>query len=257
MNEIEIFNNPEFGEVRTLVIDAQPWFVGRDVCAVFGDTNSSRSIGRIDDDDKRTIEITDNKGRKQNAIFVNESGLYALLFAMQPQKANHDGVSDAYPIEIQERIDKLHKFKRWVTSEVLPSIRKTGGYKIKNADPLKEKRLEIMERNATARQAKVMLEFAKLGLSSESKELLASNAVEIMTGKRLLPLPTTEKTYSAGEVGKMLGISANMVGRIANANNLKTDEYGITVLDSAKNGKQIPTFRYNDAGIERLKEIIG
>ena len=131
-NEITIFENPEFGKVRTVIVDNEPWFVGRDICNVFGDKNSSRSLGRIDAEDKRIINILDLKNRSQTATFVNESGLYSLLFAMQPQKANHDGVSDAYPIEVQKRIEKLHKFKRWVTSEVLPSIRKTGKYEIKN-----------------------------------------------------------------------------------------------------------------------------
>lgn len=64
----------------------------------------------------------------QKPTVVNESGLYSILFSMQPQKANKHGVSDAYPIETQERIEKLKRFKRWVTHDVLPTIRKTGGY---------------------------------------------------------------------------------------------------------------------------------
>ncbi len=127
MNELQIFNF-DGNEVRTLTIDNEPYFIGKDVCKAFGDSNHNRSIGRVDDIDKRVEEITDSMGRKQKALFVNESGLYSLLFAMQPQKAHHDGVSDEYPIEIQERIDKLHRFKRWVTAEVLPAIRKHGAY---------------------------------------------------------------------------------------------------------------------------------
>lgn len=233
--------NWTFGEteVRTIERDGEPWWVLKDVCAVLEIKNHKEIPDRLESDEVGRFELPhpQNPEKSLEMVCINESGLYSVIL----------------------RSDKPQSkpFRKWVTSEVLPSIRKTGSYKIKNADPIKEKRLEIMEMNAKAKQAKVMLEFAKLGLSSESKELLASNAVEIMTGKRLLPLPTTEKTYSAGEVGKILGISANMVGRIANANNLKTDEYGITVLDAAKNGKQIPNFRYNDAGIERLKEIIG
>lgn len=117
-------------KVRGMVIDNTPWFVGKDICSLFGDKNHNRSIGRVDEMDKRCEEIRDSIGRRQKAMFVNESGLYALLFAMQPQKAHHDGVSDEYPIEIQNRIDKLHRFKRWVTSEVLPSLRRTGSYNI-------------------------------------------------------------------------------------------------------------------------------
>ena len=126
--EIKIFENAEFGSVRTANINGIPYFIGKDVCEMFGDKNHNRSLGRIDSEDKTKVDLIDNLGRKQSVIAVNESGLYALLFAMQPQKANNDGVSDAYPIEVQERIEKLHKFKRWVTSEVLPSIRKHGAY---------------------------------------------------------------------------------------------------------------------------------
>lgn len=128
MNELQVFQNEEFGRVRVVEIDSEPWFVGKDICEVFGDTNHNRSIGRIDSEDKRVMELVDSLGRTQSATYVNESGLYSLLFAMQPKKANKDEVSNAYPIETQERINKLKKFKRWVTSEVLPSIRKHGVY---------------------------------------------------------------------------------------------------------------------------------
>ena len=127
-NEIMLFKNEEFGEVRTLVIDGEPWFVGKDVCQMFGDSNHIRSLGRVDEIDKQKIELIDALNRKQSTTVINESGLYALLFAMQPQKAHNDGVSDEYPIEIQQRIDKLRSFKRWITAEVLPSLRKHGAY---------------------------------------------------------------------------------------------------------------------------------
>ncbi len=127
-NKIILFKNEEFGEVRTLNINGEPWFVGKDVCNLFGDKNHIRSLGRVDEFDKQKIELIDSMNRKQSATVINESGLYALLFAMQPQKAHNDGVSDEYPIEIQQRIDRLHKFKRWVTAEILPSLRKHGAY---------------------------------------------------------------------------------------------------------------------------------
>ena len=127
-NEIKIFENDEFGRIRTSVIDGEPWFVAADICKVFGDSNHNRTARRVDEVDKTTTEIVDNMGRRQSAVVVNESGLYAMLFSMQPQKANNHGVSDAYPIEVGDRIDKLRRFKRWVTHDILPTIRKTGGY---------------------------------------------------------------------------------------------------------------------------------
>ncbi|MCH5197081.1 MAG: hypothetical protein J1F28_10210, partial [Oscillospiraceae bacterium] len=123
-NGILLFQHEEFGGIRTLDIDGEQWFVGKDVCKVFGDSNHNRSLSRVDDEDKRTVDLTDSLGRKQTALAINESGLYALLFAMQPQKAHHKSGADEYPIEIRQRIEKLHRFKRWITAEVLPSIRK-------------------------------------------------------------------------------------------------------------------------------------
>ena len=127
-NGILLFQHEEFGGVRTLNIDGELWFVGKDVCKVFGDSNHNRSLGRIDDEDKRMVDLTDSLGRKQMATAINESGLYTLLFAICPQKAHHNGAPDEYPIEIQQRIEKLHRFKRWLTAGVLPSIRKHGAY---------------------------------------------------------------------------------------------------------------------------------
>lgn len=127
MNEIQIFNNEEFGKIRTTILDDDPWFVGKDICSVFGDTNFKRSLKRIDEEDKNILPIP-TEGGIQNMTCVNESGLYSLLFGMTPQRANKKGVSNASPPE--ERIKKLRRFKRWVTSEVLPEIRKTGTYGI-------------------------------------------------------------------------------------------------------------------------------
>lgn len=170
---IQIFDNPEFGEIRTTTINNEPWFVGKDVSVVFGDTNHSRTLSRIDEEDKSTISIIDSLGRKQNAIIVNESGLYAMLFAMQPQKANKkDGVSDAYPIETQERIAKLKKFKRWVTAEVLPTIRKTGGY-VNNEDAFISTYLPFADENTK------LLFRTTLHTINEQNRLIAKQQEEI------------------------------------------------------------------------------
>ncbi len=132
-------------------------------------------------------------------------------------------------------------------------------------DSSKAKRLEIQAMNAQARaksvqakQEQILLGYYKeMNLSPESVQLLCASAYKRMTGEEFpLALPKTEKTYSAGEVGEMLGVSANKIGRIANAHNLKTDEYGMTVLDTAPNGKQIPTFRYNQQGIDKLRNYL-
>ncbi len=121
MNKLSVFNSNEFGNVRVLKINNEPWFVGKDICIVFGDTNYRRSLSKIDDDEKGVSQI-DTPGGKQNMIVINESGLYSLLFTMEPRKANMD-------IDlVEERVKKLKRFKRWVTGEVLPAIRKHGVY---------------------------------------------------------------------------------------------------------------------------------
>ena len=124
MNNLQIFNNKEFGNVRAVIVNDLPWFVGKDVCEAFGDTNYRRSLLNINNSDSGISQI-DTPGVKQNMVIINESGLYSLLFQMQPQKAKGVSQNDAL---VNERIEKLHRFKHWVTHEVLPSIRKTGSY---------------------------------------------------------------------------------------------------------------------------------
>lgn len=108
MNDIQIFNNPEFGDIRTVVIDNEPWFVGKDVADILGYQNGSRDINRhVDEEDKRLTKMV-SQGQNRDITVINESGLYSLIFG--------------------SKLESAKKFKKWVTSEVLPSIRKTGTY---------------------------------------------------------------------------------------------------------------------------------
>ena len=126
-NSLILFEGTSFADVRIIQIHGQPWFVGKDVCTLFGDKNHNRSLSRVSDDDKQMVTL-DTKGGKQKMVAVNEAGLYTLLLGMYPQKANKDGLPYAYPQHIQERIEKMNQFRRWVTHEVLPSLRKRGTY---------------------------------------------------------------------------------------------------------------------------------
>lgn len=103
-----VFNHPEFGELRTVEIDGEPWFVGKDVAAALGYTNSRDAIATHVFADDKGVESIDTLGGRQKMTIINESGLYALVFG--------------------SRLKIAKDFKHWVTSEVLPSIRKTGGY---------------------------------------------------------------------------------------------------------------------------------
>lgn len=108
MNGLEIFQSEEFGQVRTISIDGEPWFVGKDVAKALGFTNPRDAIATHVFDDDKGVDSIDTLGGKQKMTVVNESGLYALIFG--------------------SRLESAKRFKHWVTSEVIPSIRKTGGY---------------------------------------------------------------------------------------------------------------------------------
>lgn len=121
MNQLTQFNY-QGQTIRTVTIDGEPWFVAKDVCELFGDTNYRRSVGRLDADEKGVSPL-DTPGGVQQVSIVSESGLYTLLWHMQPQL--REGMDrDQYDC----RVKALKDFKRWITHEVLPSIRKHGAY---------------------------------------------------------------------------------------------------------------------------------
>lgn len=108
MNEIQIFNNSDFGEVRVTTINNEPWFVGKDVTDILGYTNSSKALAdHVDDEDKLNNESLSSLGQR-GGWFINESGLYSLI--------------------LSSKMPAAKKFKHWVTAEVIPSVRKYGAY---------------------------------------------------------------------------------------------------------------------------------
>lgn len=123
---------------------------------------------------------------------------------------------------------------------------------------IQNKNAEARLKNAKVKEANFILEtLDKYGLATVSKELLVINALEVVLGENTLPRPKLEeKYYTATEIGKEIGVSANAIGKMSNKNNLKTSEYGIEVLDKSKySNKQVPTFRYNEKGRKKLIEL--
>ena len=110
MNELQVFNNAEFGSVRTTVIDGEPFFVGKDVAEILGYSNVRDAIIKHVDDEDKGVAKCDTLGGMQDLTIINESGLYSLI--------------------LRSQLPKARKFKRWVTSEVLPAIRRHGVYAI-------------------------------------------------------------------------------------------------------------------------------
>ena len=109
MNELQIFNSEEFGDIRTVQLNNEIYFVGKDVATALGYERAAKAIqDHVDMDDKDEVPIQDSIGRMQKTPVINESGLYALIFG--------------------SKLESAKRFKHWVTSEVLPAIRKTGSY---------------------------------------------------------------------------------------------------------------------------------
>jgi prophage antirepressor-like protein len=133
---MDLIRRFENNDVRIITEEnGDMWFVAKDVCDYFGDTDHKRSVSRIDEDEKALVPVVDTLGRRQQATAVNESGLYSLLFGFEPEQSRKDGGAPNAP-HITERISKIKAFKKWITSEVIPSIRKTGGYSVNKTPQL-------------------------------------------------------------------------------------------------------------------------
>lgn len=107
-NDTQVFNNDIFGQIRTKIIDGEPWFVGRDVAKALGYNNTRDTLKKRVSDEDKGVSVCYSLGGNQKMIVINESGLYSLILG--------------------STLDSAKDFKRWVTSEILPTIRKTGGY---------------------------------------------------------------------------------------------------------------------------------
>lgn len=170
MNELQVFKNQEFGSVRTLVINSEPWFVGKDVAEALGYKNTKDALAKhVDSEDKEilksqnaTLENIPNRG----VTVVNESGLYSLV--------------------LSSKLPSAKKFKRWVTSEVLPALRKTGQYQVK-------------ELSGSELMAKALIE-AQSVLAAKDKQ------IEEMKPKALFAdaVATSHTSILVGELAKIL-----------------------------------------------------
>ena len=145
MNEMQVFSNPDFGTIRTTEIEGEPWFVGKDVASVLGYTNPRKALADHVDADDKGVTKRDTLGGAQEMTVINESGLYALV--------------------LSSKLPGAKQFKRWVTSEVLPSIRKTGSYALPKDYPAalraladaEEAKLRLLAENQ--QQAQVIADF--------------------------------------------------------------------------------------------------
>lgn len=234
-NNIVAFKYEE-QQVRTIEKNGEPWFVGKDVADILGYSDTAQAVRKhIDNEDKGVVEMT-TPGGKQPVTIINESGLYSLI--------------------LSSKLPTAKKFKHWVTSEVLPSIRKTGEYKI---TPAQQNRLDIMERNSRAREASLWLRISAQVKSDTYRQVCASYASTVLAGREVIPLPqTTQHHYSATEIGQMFGVSKQAIGNLANTYGMKTDEYGAWYHDkSPYSAKEVDVFKYNDHAVQRFHDLLG
>nr|DAT26496.1 MAG TPA: repressor domain protein [Caudoviricetes sp.] len=240
MNELRIFNNADFGDIRTVEQDGGIWFVGKDVAEALGYSNPSNAvISHVDDEDKLRTQIK-YAGQNREVSIINESGLYSLV--------------------LSSKLPSAKAFKRWITSEVIPSIRKTGSYNKPSKQPTtqQEQRAKAMLLNAQSRQCKLWLRLAETTDLPDYKHICQQKAAEVLAGSPVLPMQKAEKkTLSATEIGKILGITAHKVGMLANKFALKSDAYGKYFYDKSPNSnKQVEMFRYYEDAVEKFKEIL-
>ena len=235
MSNIQVFNNDNFGELRTVEKDGEIWFVGSEVAGILGYTNTPKAIrDHVDDEDKLTERIV-LAGQNREAVIINESGLYSLI--------------------LTSKLSTAKEFKRWVTSEVLPSIRKTGSY---THNEQEENQMRLAERECKLREAELWLKIGDNTPSSDYKAVANAYAANTLAGKVVFSLPAAEKkTYSATEIAKILGVTSHKIGILANKNGLKTDEYGKLFYDkAAHSNKQVETFRYYETAIDKFRELL-
>lgn len=207
MEQIKIFNSDEFGSVRTIIIDGEPWFAGKDVAASLGYKDTSDALKKhVADDDKLTRCFTDS-GQNRQMYVINESGLYSLIFG--------------------SKLESAQKFKHWVTSEILPSIRKNGIY-------------------ATDKVIDDILNNPDFGIELLTK-LKEERAARVEAEKTNAILMHVNKTYTMTEIAKEIGLkSAVELNKILSE---KKIQYKI-------NGTWVMYSDYSNCGYEEIKQEV-
>lgn len=200
MNDLTTFTNPQFGNLRTVILNDEPWFVASDVCKALGISNSKDAIKRLDSDEKSGVDLTDPHGRIQRTNCVSESGLYSLILGSRKPSAR--------------------QFKRWVTHDVIPSIRKTGAYVSPSlaqqiiSDP--DSLILILNQLRDEHSARISAEQSAQTLTTE----LASLRKRLDSIPHTVPLVfqndhSADGCCSIGELAKSLSVNGHKLSRNA------------------------------------------
>jgi anti-repressor protein len=240
MNQLQIFNHPMFGELPVMIVDGVEWFGGTESAKALGFSKPHDAIKNHVEEEDSAVHVVLTNGGKQNKKFINESGLYSLIFGAAKQSNNP---------EIRE---KAKRFKRWVTAEVLPSIRKHGAYMTD----------DVLERSI--QDPDFMIGLLTALKEERQKRLEAEKTVNI--------LMHVNKTYTATEIAKELGFkSAQQLNKDLERRKIQYNQNGTWVLFSQyadkgyveikqevlDNGKVIYHRRFTQRGREFLLKLYG
>lgn len=225
MNELQIFKNPEFGQIRSLMIEGEPWFVGKDVASSLGYRVPNKAVReKIDSEDKGVSEM-DTPGGKQDLVIINESGLYSLI--------------------LSSKLPNAKKFKRWVTSEVLPAIRKTGSYTAPAALPDRKLTADDYLRAAsiisTCKNERLpyvldLLKKSGIKVSQIKTEQHNATAGKDVEGEAQKAIYTAKLVYGItyAEVGRKTGLNRQQIRRIYTGEYIPTLERAKLICDTVQ-----------------------
>lgn len=221
MNKIQIFNNEEFGNIRTVNIDGEPWFVGKDVAEALGYSNSRKALADHVHDDDKGVTKCDTLGGKQDLTVINESGLYALIFG--------------------SKLESAKRFKHWVTSEVLPAIYHNGGY-IQGQENLSDTELmakAILVAQKTIEQKNQIIEQQKEKIKQDRPKAIFADAVS-----------ASETSILVGDLAKLICQNGYQIGQKRLFEWLRQNGY----LMKCGSSRNMPTQRYLEQGLFEVKE---
>ncbi|PDH70723.1 antirepressor [Bacillus licheniformis] len=221
MNQLQKVFNYQDQQVRTVVKDGEPWFVAKDVCDVLGITDARKSVNLLDEDERNSVPVTDSLGRNQETFIINEPGLYSLI--------------------LRSRKPEAKQFKRWITHEVIPTIRKTGGY-VANDDLFIQTYLPQADE-----QTKQLFKVTLHTMKEQSKQ------IETMKPKALFAdaVETSESSILVGELAKILQQNGVDIGQNRLFKWLRENGYLIRKKGESLN---LPTQRSMDMGLFEIKK---
>ncbi len=221
MNNLQIFNSPDFGQIRTIQQNGEPWFVGKDVAQALGYSQTAKAVREHVKDNHKGMSVLDTPGGKQETTIIDEAGLYSLVMRAKTEKAE--------------------AFQEWVTSEVLPAIRKHGGYL--TADKIEQALTDpdtIIKLATTLKEERAARQQAEASLKAAQPKMLFADAVS-----------ASDSTILIGDLAKILKQNGHTIGQKRLFSWMREQGYLIKRAGADYNS---PTQRAMELGLFKIKE---